>query len=246
MEAAIHIGTSGWSYQHWRQVYYPHRLGAAKWLAYYTQSFSVTEINGSFYRLPSEETVVKWTQQVPNDFLFCPKMSRYLTHMKKLNSPEEPLQRFFSVFASMKHKMGPILIQLPPMLPFNQVVVEYFFSVLKVHYSDYRFVLEVRHTSWLQKKCYDLMKAYDIGFVISQSEMAFPYAEVITSRDVYVRFHGPKELYASSYPDAMLEAYAKKFLFWKERGKEVWVFFNNDINCYAIQDAKRLQELVKK
>src|SRR5437764_7135515 len=115
----IHIGTSGWSYKHWKELFYPKTVKAADLLSYYAKTFDTTEINGSFYRMPTEETVIKWTQQVPSDFLFCPKMSRFLTHMKKLRNPEEPLERFFSVFDHMQSMMGPILFQLPPMLKFN-------------------------------------------------------------------------------------------------------------------------------
>src|SRR5947209_3880678 len=129
--STINIGTSGWSYKHWKGLYYPAGVKPADWMPYYAQSFETTEINGSFYRLPSVETVLKWTGQVPEHFIFCPKMSRYLTQMKKLRDPEEPLERFFSVFESMKEKMGPVLLQLPPQLPFNYDQVEGFYYLLK-------------------------------------------------------------------------------------------------------------------
>jgi uncharacterized protein YecE (DUF72 family) len=243
MQGSIHIGTSGWSYNHWRNLYYPEGLTASKWLRFYAQQFQTTEINGCFYRLPAEQTVLKWMDDVPPGFRFCPKMSRYLTHMKKLRDPEEPLERFFSVFDPMKNVLGPVLVQLPHQLGFHLDTVQYFYEQLK-RYGDHRFVIEVRHPAWLQEESIALMKAYEVGFVISHSDGTFPYAEHVTSDVVYVRFHGPAELYASPYPDKMLRAYAKKFLSWAELGKQVWAFFNNDIHGYAPHDALRLQKMV--
>ncbi|HYD20461.1 MAG TPA: DUF72 domain-containing protein, partial [Flavipsychrobacter sp.] len=115
MRTNIHVGTSGWSYKHWKGDFYPPKLATTKWLLYYTDHFTTTEINGSFYRLPSEDTVIKWTEQSPADFIFCPKMSRYLTHMKKLKEPEEPLERFFSVFTHMKRRWDLRSCMPPPM-----------------------------------------------------------------------------------------------------------------------------------
>lgn len=244
MATKIHIGTSGWSYQKWKGLFYPQKLPSAQWLDYYTQFFSTTEINGSFYRLPSVETVEKWTAQVPDDFLFCPKMSRYLTHMKKLREPGEPLERFFSVFAPMRRKMGPVLVQLPALLKFNYDVAEQFYRLLKFTYHPYSFVMEVRHPSWLEEESLTLMTAFDIGLVISQSGNVFPYSEMITAKNVYVRFHGPDELYASSYSDQMLQEFAGKFRQWVAEGHEVWAYFNNDIHGYAPVDAQRLQRFV--
>jgi uncharacterized protein YecE (DUF72 family) len=240
----IYIGTSGWSYKHWKELFYPPKLAATKWLPYYAQFFDSTEINGSFYRLPTQETVLKWMEQVPQGFRFCPKISRYLTHMKKLRDPEEPLERFFSIFEPMQPIMGPVLIQLPPQLPFQYDLVDHFFSLLKYRYAPYRFVIEVRHNTWLHDDALTLMTKYDIGFVISQSAV-FPYLEMITAQNVYVRFHGPGDLYASPYTDDMLQQFARRFREWTAEGHTVWAYFNNDIHGYAVQDARRLQGMVR-
>jgi uncharacterized protein YecE (DUF72 family) len=246
MKAGIHIGTSGWSYKHWKGIYYPPKLPSTKWLEFYTQTFRTTEINASFYRIPAEETVINWTRRVPKDFLFCPKMSRYLTHMKKLHDPEEPLERFFNVFEPMKKMMGPVLVQLPPFLKFNYDLAEQFYLLLKKQYRSYDFVMEVRHDTWMHEDSFTLMTKYDIGLVISQSGYTFPYREMITAKNIYIRFHGPKELYASSYSDKMLKDFAAKFRQWVKEGHVVWAFFNNDIHGYAVEDAKRLMEMTEK
>lgn len=125
--ANIHIGTSGWSYKDWKELFYPKELKATEWLTYYAQTFSVTEINTSFYHLPKKQTVEGWVQKVPSDFLFCLKMSRYLTHYKRLKEPEEALEKFFDVVEPMRKQMGPVLIQLPPTLQFDHRIAEDFY-----------------------------------------------------------------------------------------------------------------------
>lgn len=241
----IHIGTSGWSYKHWKDLYYPKEVKQKDWLKYYAESFETTEINGSFYKLPTHDTVLKWMETVPDDFLFCPKMSRYLTHMKKLREPEEPLERFFGIFEPMKKQLGPVLLQLPPQLKFNYDLVEYFFGMLKTQYKAYEFVIEIRHDTWLADDSLNLMAKYEIGLVISQSGNHFPYSEMLTAKNIYIRFHGPKELYASSYSDEELLMFSKLMKKWTKEGHEVWAFFNNDIYGYAPKDAARLKALLK-
>lgn len=244
MAGNIYIGTSGWSYKHWKGIYYPDKTRSADWLDFYANDFEVTEINASFYRLPKEETVISWAEKVPKNFKFCPKMSRYLTHMKKLRNPEEPLERFFSIFEPIRKHMGPVLIQLPPMLKFDYDVAEHFFQLLKKKYKQYDFALEVRHETWMDDGL-DLMAKYNIAFVISQSDAGFPYAEMVTAKNIYVRFHGPARLYASSYTNEMLKKFARKFKDWMKDGHDVWAFFNNDLFGYAIDNAKNLKKMVE-
>jgi uncharacterized protein YecE (DUF72 family) len=246
MKNNIHVGTSGWSYKHWKGIFYPPKLKATEWIVFYSDHFKITEINGSFYKLPSQETVIEWTKKVPADFLFCPKMSRYLTHMKKLNEPEEPLERFFGIFEPMKKMMGPVLLQLPPQLKFHYDKTDHLYRLLRSRYKKNEFVIEVRHDTWLQEESLTLMTKYDIGLVISQSGERFPYSEMITAKNIYIRFHGPHALYASSYSDAMLKDFAKKFRKWEKEGHVIWAFFNNDIHGYALEDSKRLLQLLEK
>lgn len=241
----LHIGTSGWSYKEWKEAYYPKELKSTDWLSYYAKEFDCTEINASFYHLPQRKTIENWVNKVADDFKFCVKMSRYLTHMNKLSTPEEPLQRFFDVFDLMKEKMGPVLIQLPPSLAFHEEKTTYFYDLLKTKYSDYDFAMEVRHASWLQERSIELMEQYKIAFVISQSGVGFPYAEHVTAKDVYVRFHGPGKLYYSVYENDMLHDYAVKFKHWLKKGHNVWAFFNNTAELAALDNAKTLREMVR-
>jgi uncharacterized protein YecE (DUF72 family) len=242
----IHIGTSGWSYKHWKDIYYPKGLKSTEWLVFYSNTFSITEINNSFYHLPQKQTVEGWVKKTPSGFLFCPKMNRFITHIKRLKEPEEPVKRFFEIFRYMQKKIGPILIQLPPSLKFDYDRTDHFFSLLKKKYKQYDFALEVRDEGWLSEDSLGLMAKYGIAFVIAHSGNHFPYGEHVTAKNIYVRFHGPSGLYSSNYTDSMLKKFAKLFRKWMKAGHTLWVFFNNDVHGYAIENAKRLQELMNK
>lgn len=241
----IHIGTSGWSYKDWKGLYYPENMKSTDWLNFYAKQFDITEINTRLYHLPKKQTVVNWTEKVPDNFRFCPKISRYITHIKRLKDSEESLEKFFDVFEPMKNKMGPVLVQLPPSLKFDATVAEHFFKVLKHDYREYEFAFEVRHETWLHNDSLDLMAKYDIAFVVSQSGVGFPYSEMVTSKNIYIRFHGPEQLYASLYTDEMLQSFADKFKKWIKEGHIIWVFFNNDFYGYAIQNAETLKKIMK-
>jgi len=241
----MHIGISGWSYYDWKGIFYPEGMKSKDWLPFYAQSFETTELNSSFYHLPKAQTVLNWVEKVPANFKFCPKMSKYLTHVKRLNDPEEPLQRFFEVFAPAKDKLGPILVQLPPSLQFNEEVATSFFEVLKRDYDSYDFAIEPRHASWLAEPAFQLLSKYDMAWVISQSGVGFPYAEQVTAKNIYVRFHGPGKLYASLYTEEMLQTFADQFKKWLKKGHDIWVYFNNCYFCYAIYNARTLEEMMK-
>ncbi len=240
----INIGISGWSYKEWKNIFYPAGLKSTDWLSFYATVFNIAEINSSFYHLPRRQVVEGWTKKVPAGFLFCPKVSNYITHVKKLKAPEETLPRFFEAFEPIQQQLGPILIQLPPSLPFDHDTVDHFFTILRENYSRYHFALEVRHSSWLAKGGLELLSKYNIAFVISQSGNYFPYAEVVTSQNIYVRFHGPGALYNSDYDEESLQRFAALFRKWMASGNHLWVFFNNTMQGHAIQNALRLRALV--
>jgi uncharacterized protein YecE (DUF72 family) len=239
----VNIGTSGWSYKHWRKVFYPPDLKAIDYLAYYADHFNTAEINTSFYRLPTLTTVEKWQESVNTRFHFCPKISRYVTHTKKLNDPEDTLPRFFNIFDPFHKQLGPVLIQLPAALGYHEEKAAHFFEILK-RYKGYTFALEPRHESWLEDDAIALLKKYKITFVIAESGNRWPSAEFVTAKHIYVRFHGPDGSYAKSYDNKVLKKYAKKMADWREEGHTVWVFFNNDGHGYAIENAETLIKFI--
>src|SRR5687768_9353678 len=160
-KGAIYIGTSGWSYKHWKDIFYPPGLKTTEWLTYYSSHFKIAEINTSFYHLPKHQSVLGWMERVPPGFRFCAKLSRFITHMKKLLDPEEPLERFFNVFEPMQPRMGPVLVQLPPSLKFNYDRTEHLYGIFRKRYGQYEFVMEIRHESWLELDSLDLMTKYN-------------------------------------------------------------------------------------
>jgi len=241
--STIHIGTSGWSYRHWTDVFYPQHVKPAGYLEYYVTRFGCVELNSSFYHLPKKNTISGWIKRTPVNFRFCPKISGYITHHIRLVNSDESLKKFFNLFSDMKSKLGPVLIQLPPGLVFKKNVITDFFEILEEHYGDYSFAIEARNKSWINDECFNLLKKYNVAHVIADSGERFPYSETITADFIYLRFHGHEQLYASDYSESEIERYADKILKWKSGGRHIWVFFNNDFNGFAVKNASRLIEL---
>ncbi|MBA2422192.1 MAG: DUF72 domain-containing protein [Chitinophagales bacterium] len=239
-----HIGTSGWSYKHWKGQFYPEGLKAAEYLKFYAAHFGVSELNTSFYHLPLAQTALNWASAVPANFKFCPKLSRSITHYQKLLNSENSLKLFFEVFDPIRKKLGPVLVQLPHFVKFHPEKTENFYKVLRSTYKQHRFALEAREAGWFSRESLDLMKRYHIALVISQSERRFPFFEAITAKDIYYRFHGPAGLYASDYTDTMLRNYASKFTEWIADKHHIWAFFNNDIGGYAYKNAMTLNGMM--
>lgn len=241
MNGSVHIGTSGWSYKHWRVRFYPEGTVPGGYLRYYARHFSCTEINTSFYHLPRPDTVTHWADSVAKSFRFCPKISRYITHIKKLLDPEETLPKFFDLFEPVRKRLGPVLIQLPPSLAFDEDREKPFYEALK-KYKGYRFALEPRHESWLSDRSLSLLEKYRIAFVIADSGGRHPSGEFVTARHIYLRFHG-RGGFDKGYSDKALRKVARKIKDWREGGHAIWVFFNNDGNAWAVRNALTLQSL---
>lgn len=236
----LHIGTSGWSYKHWSGIFYPEDIRPAKYLEYYVNHFECVELNSCFYNLPRESTVKSWIERTPGNFRICPKMSRYITHDMQLAGIEEALGKFIGVFALMKEKIGPVLIQLPPQLLFDRSLIVSFFELLKSIGKGFRYSVEVRNKSWINDDFINILVEYNIGFVIADSGGRYPYQEAVTTDFVYLRLHGREQLYATDYDEATLNEFAVKIKGWLSSGKDVWVFFNNDFHGYAVKNAKQL------
>jgi uncharacterized protein YecE (DUF72 family) len=240
----LFIGTSGWSYKHWAGLFYPPHIKPDKYLEYYMTRFNCVELNSCFYHLPKNTTINGWIHRTPSTFRFCPKLSRFITHQKRLNDVEEPMKKFFDLFKAMRSRLGPVLIQLPPGLLFSRSLVNDFLQLLKKQYNAYRFAIEVRHKSWITDVFFKMLAQHDIAYVIADSGKRYPYYEKVTTDFVYMRFHGPEKLYASDYHDYELKTYAEKITGWLKNDKEVWVFFNNDFQGYAIDNADKIKDMV--
>ena len=239
MNPQIYIGTSGWNYNHWKELFYPVDYPKMKWLEFYAKHYSTVELNASFYRLPHPQTFENWRKRTPGNFLWSVKASRYITHIKRIKDVNEPLERFFSSVELLKEKLGPILFQLPPNLAFDETILSHFCQKLK---ANHLYALEVRHPSWAQeKKAIDILKDNNIALCISDTAGRYPYIEEDTATFLYIRLHGSKKLYSSEYSEEELQTYAGKIRDWS---KETYLYFDNDYGGYAIKNAKRMKEIL--
>lgn len=235
-----YIGTSGWHYKHWRGIFYPEHLKESEYLDFYQNHFNTVEINTSFYHLPAEKTVEKWREQAARHFRFSAKGSRYITHMKKLNQPEETLARFFGRMALLGEKLDTVLFQLPPRWQFNHDRLHVFLRTLT---TAYRYAFEFRDVSWIRPETYDLLARYNAAFCIYEFD-GFSTSREVTADFVYIRLHGPDGPYQGSYSEGTLADWALSIASWTAGGKDVFCYFDNDQNAYAALNAKRLGELV--
>ena len=236
----VHIGTSGWHYDHWLGPFYPKHLPKPEFLDFYQKHFHTVEINNSFYQLPAAKTLRDWRDRVPPGFIFAVKGSRYITHMKKLKDPEQSIRPFFDRVRILDDRLGPILFQLPPRWHYNAERLEAFLMALP---REYRCALEFRDPSWLNQGAYRLLADHGAAFCIFELGGQLSPREV-TAGFVYLRLHGPGGPYQGKYGAPALAGWAGAISSWVSQGKEVFCYFDNDEAGYAPQNALRLQELL--
>lgn len=241
------IGTSGWVYKHWRGLFYPKTLPAHAWLPFYAERFGTVELNNSFYRLPRKAGFAAWRRTVPAGFVFSVKASRYLTHLKRLKQPSDPLRRFLTRAAALQATLGPVLFQLPGQFHVDIPRLRRFLGVLgrQRYVPGLRAVLEVRHESWLVPEVFDLLERANVALCLQDWRDA-PVREPVTADFVYIRRHGTTHRYGGSYTDPMLRSDAREIGAWLSEGRDVYVYFNNDDNAYAIGSAQRLAHLLQR
>lgn len=237
--AELMVGTSGWHYQHWKDIFYPSDLKTRDWLSFYARHFPTVEINNSFYRLPARETFASWSSNTPEGFTFAVKANRFITHVKRLKDPEEPLSRFFRSAAGLGEKLGPILFQLPPRW---KAVPERLRDFVRCLPPGYRYVFEFRDPSWFLPEIYRVLEDGNCALCAASSP-AFPEVRRATADFAFLRFHGGKILYGSKYSlEELAEwaAYARSLL---AEGRDVYAYFNNDAYGYALEDARSFLHL---
>ena len=232
-----YIGCSGWHYDHWRSLFYPLELPKPEWLRFYAKQFNTVELNSSFYQLPSEKTFKRWRESTPDSFIFAVKVSRFITHIKRLRNSEIALKNFLSRAAILQNKLGPILYQLPPSMKRNDEMLCEFLALLP---RCYRHVFEFRHESWLNASIFNILRRYNIGLcVFDMPDIDCP---LITTSDVaYVRFHGSQKLYSSRYSDKELSQWSQDIIQLGKNVKAIYVYFNNDVEAFAIRNALTLR-----
>ena len=235
----IRIGCSGWEYRHWRGDFYPRDLPPSRWLERYAETFETVELNATFYRLPEASTFDRWRSRAPRGFRYAVKASRYLTHMKRLREPAEPLERLWSRAEHLDEHLGPMLYQLPPRWKRNVERLEAFCAALPPAKAQ---AIEFRDPSWHHPEAYAVLERHGVALCLHDMPRARAPVEPV-GPFVYVRFHG-RGTYAGSYAPQTIGSWARRLAGWAAEGRDAWVYFNNDVGGHAPRDAVRLREAV--
>ena len=240
---AVWVGTSGWQYADWRGRFYPQGLPQRLWLEHYAEAFATVEVNNAFYRLPERSTFQQWQARTPDDFAVAVKMSRYLTHLRRLRDPDEPVQRFLGRATALGAKLGPVLVQLPPNLPVDLAALD---AVLAAFPADVRVVVEPRHPSWWTAPARDILIAHRAALAWADRR-GRPVAPLWRTADFgYVRFHEgtarPRPRYGARALDSWLTRIGDTY----GDGEPVYAYFNNDHGAAAIHDAVAFARLARR
>jgi uncharacterized protein YecE (DUF72 family) len=236
----IHIGCSGWHYDHWRGLFYPTGLAKTQWLQFYARQFDTVELNSSFYHLPSEKTFANWRDSASDSFVFAVKVSRFVTHIKRLRNLGSAMDKFLTHAASLKEKLGPFLYQLPPNMKRSDELLRSFVSTLP---PAHKHVFEFRHQSWIDYSIFRMLQEYQAGLCIS--DMPGLSCPVIATADfAYIRLHGSTTLYSSCYSNEALSLWASRITQLAREVKTVYIYFNNDAEAFAVSNALSLSKLI--
>jgi uncharacterized protein YecE (DUF72 family) len=236
------VGCSGWNYKDWRGRFYPNDLPVRGWLEYYAARFDTVEANSTFYRLPERATFAAWSARVPKSFVMAVKASRFLTHMKRLRDPEEPLARLLSRAEALGTHLGPVLYQLPPDFTLDLPRLDVFLRALPRSWSGKRLrhVLEFRHPSWYVRDLFELLDRRGIALCL-HDKAGSSVAEPFVGPFVYVRFHGASGEYHGSYSSRHLDTWARRLAEQTRDGRAVFAYFNNDPQAVAVSNALALR-----
>jgi uncharacterized protein YecE (DUF72 family) len=240
MKTEYFLGCSGFYYNHWRGLFYPEKLGKAKWLQYYAEHFNTVELNNTFYRFPSESMLQGWYDKTPENFKFTLKANRLITHTRKFNNTEQFTASFYKLAYLLHEKLLCVLFQLPPFIQKNIELLEKIANQVDPKVTN---VVEFRHESWWDSEVYAFMKKKGLVFcTVSASEL--PETLVATASSVYIRFHGKNGWYKHFYPEEELKEWAEKIK--KQNAKRVFCYFNNDLNANAVKNCQTLKQLLGK
>jgi uncharacterized protein YecE (DUF72 family) len=230
--ARAYIGTSGWNYKHWSNgVFYPPEVKPAQWLDFFVRHFDTVEINNSFYRLPGEDVFKKWRRQAPKNFVFSVKASRFITHIKRLKDPEEPLALLHSRVKHLRTALGPVLFQLPPRFKADLERLGRFLNALE---KKRRYAIEVRDKTWLVPEVFDLLKRFRVALCLADWRDLHVNGPVTTDFVYVRRHHGPL---SGNYGKRHLDRDVRQVREWLASGMDVYVYFNNDLKGDAIRNA---------
>ncbi len=231
------VGTSGFAYKPWKGPFYPADLKDDQMLSFYARHFKTVEINNTFYRMPTEDMLTKWAEQVPADFMFVLKASRRITHIKRLKDDDDSTGYLFTKAQALGARLGPVLFQLPPNFKKDVPRLQAFLEKVP---ATRDITLEVRNPTWLDDEVYSALKARkvalcaaDMGGDEDEPEQEVPL--VPTADWGYLR------LRRDTYTDADLHAWVKRIQ--AQAWNRVFVFFKHDEEGQAPKLAQRFSEL---
>jgi uncharacterized protein YecE (DUF72 family) len=235
----VRIGCSGWSYDHWREVVYPKGLPQRRWLEHYATLFDTVELNATFYRLPRRATVAAWVERSPSGFVFAAKASRYLTHVRRLRDLDRGVHRFYAGIEPLRGtpKMGPVLWQLPE--TFHRDDERLAATLNAIPRGPHCF--EFRHASWFVPDVYELLRRHGAALVIGDHPARPFQAHELTADWTYIRFHHGRRGRRGNYSDGELDEWAGRISRWRRR-VEVYAYFNNDWEGFAVRNGLALRE----
>jgi uncharacterized protein YecE (DUF72 family) len=238
----VHVGCSGWNYADWRERVYPRGLPPRRWLAHYATLFDTVEVNSTFYRLASRDAVASWVEQTPDDFVFALKASRYLTHMKRLTDLDRGVRRYYERIEPLvgTPKLGPIVWQLPERFARDDERLAAALAAL----PPGRHCFELRHASWFVPEVYALLRAHGVALAIGDSPLRPWVAHELTTDWTLVRLHHGHRGRRGNYSESELREWAERVRRWRRR-VEVFVYFNNDWEAFAVRNGLRLKELLR-
>lgn len=234
------IGCSGFYYKSWEGSFYPKNLAQSKWFEFYCESFNSVELNVTFYRFPRVKDLESWYTRSPNEFTFTVKAPRLITHYKRFNNAERELQEFYNtVQKGLKDKLGPILFQLHPATKFSTQKLQQILDLLDASFVN---VIEFRDQSWWRSDVAAALRSKNVTFCgISYPNL--PDQVLHTASSLYFRFHGVPKLYLSSYSKNKLSSVIDEIKR-KRNVRDVFIYFNNDIEVFAVKNAKTVQSLI--
>jgi uncharacterized protein YecE (DUF72 family) len=229
----IYVGTSGWQYRHWRDTFYPRGVPQREWLEFYSARFATVESNAAFYRLPEKATFEAWRERTPGDFVWAVKVSRFLTHIKRLAEPEEPVERFVAHARGLGAKLGPALLQLPPQLELDVNLLD---ACLAEFPRDIRVAVEFRHKSWWTPDVEAVLRRH--GAALCWADRFRPISPLWSRTDWgYLRFHQGRASPRPCYGEDALAAWVARIDGVLPRSADLFVYFNNDFRACALRDA---------
>jgi len=231
---SIMVGCSGWNYADWRSPVYD-GAPSSKWLELYAERFDTVEVNSTFYRLPATRSVARWAEQVPAGFCFAVKVSRYLTHVRRLHAVHEGAARLLERLEPLREdgKLGPLLWQLPETFTRDD---ERLTQALEALPQGLRHCFEFRHPSWFFKPVYQRLRQAGVALVIADHPRRPFQSQELTARWVYVRFHMGRRGRGGNYSHAELESWASQLRGWSHR-RRAYAYFNNDWHAFAPRNA---------